>query len=1365
MKQKWREIAVSADLANYVVQKELDIGLGGERDQRDNFETRLADGPDPCSGRVEINYKGVWGGICHRGWDMSDAEVVCGQLGCGFAQSAPGNAYFAAGETTVWLDSVQCNGTQAYLWECRAGPLGQHSCSHQDVASVVCADRPSKPHLSLERDPGAFITREMITMTCTALSFYAGSTFYLRKAGTLGAIASAAAPHGVYSVKFSLRDVDLSVSGNYTCQYQTSKGGHSINSTRSDFVAVSVTDQTPVRLVNGRSTCSGRVEVYYGDEWGVVCDDNWDIADASVVCRQLGCGDAHSAPGGAHFGSVGAPVWLDDVQCNGTEATLMQCPRNGLGDHNCSPSEAASVICTEQFHARLKSGGSPCSGRVEILYNGVWSTVCDDGWDMSDAEVVCTQLRCGFAASAPGNARFGEGASSILLESVQCNGSEVNLWQCPSQPIGQSSCGHHEDASVTCSDRPVKPILHYERRSGVFLTGDVIVMRCTAGSLYAGSRFHLRKSGEVHPAASGVAPADVHSMVFTIQGADFSMSGNYTCFYQTSKSGRFANSTHSDAVFVDVRDEVPLRLVDGGSACSGRPELRYRDTWGSICDRGFDMPEADVLCRQLGCGPAKSAPGGAHFGEAPAGAFWLDQVECQGNESNVFQCRSHVLGEHSCSPGEAASVVCSDVKTIRSIANSMKDDHFYSEQVVAIDLKMGDQQLQHNFQVRLANGDSPCSGRVEIYYNHTWGTVCDGGWDLADAEVACAQAQCGFVESAPGDAKFGQGNSSIWLDSVQCTGSEAYLWQCPSKPLGRQNCKHQQDASAICSDRPLKPTLSLGMKHAALITRDTVALTCTALIFYAGSRFYLTKAGESRPVASATDPGAGHSITFVIPDVDVSTSGNYTCHYQTVRSGTFTNSSRSGSVHVLVTGQLPMRLVNGRSSCSGRVEIEYEGRWGAVCDDGWDLPDASVACRQLGCGPAQSAPGGVHFGAAAGSYWLGGLQCNGNETTLVRCPRRALGEQQCDPGQAASVTCSEQLQVRLVNGGKDCAGRVEIYYNGTWGTVCDDDWDMRDAEVVCRQLQCGFAESAPGNAKFGEGNSAIWLDDVQCKGSEGNLWQCQVNALGQHNCNHNEDASVVCTGSGSDSSLPGLESLYQNDKSHQHFLKRCPSLRCLVVRSDANDLKDHPSQPTLSLERKSGIFMTGDPINMTCKASSVYKGSTFYLMKAGEDNPVATQTAPGGAHSVTFTLWGAGSSEDGDYTCHYQLRKSGDIVNSSSSDSVHVYVTDEIPIRLTNGTDLCSGRVEVFYNDSWWAVCEDRWDVVDAAVVCGQLGCGAAQSAPPGARFGPSPGPLRFGGVQCSGAESSLLECPMNPLGQGNCTDGKAASVICSGPR
>jgi len=93
-----------------------------------------------------------------------------------------------------------------------------------------------------------------------------------------------------------------------------------------------------------------------------------------------------------------------------------------------------------------------------------------------------------------------------------------------------------------------------------------------------------------------------------------------------------------------------------------------------------------------------------------------------------------------------------------------------------------------------------------------------------------------------------------------------------------------------------------------------------------------------------------------------------------------------------------------------------------------------------------------------------------------------------------------------------CSGRVEIFNGGSWGTVCDDNWGLNDAQVVCRQLGCGSAQSAPHSARFGRGSGKIWLDNVNCSGGERYLSECLHSGFGKHNCGHGEDAGVICSG-------------------------------------------------------------------------------------------------------------------------------------------------------------------------------------------------------------------------------------------------------------
>lgn len=101
--------------------------------------------------------------------------------------------------------------------------------------------------------------------------------------------------------------------------------------------------------------------------------------------------------------------------------------------------------------------------------------------------------------------------------------------------------------------------------------------------------------------------------------------------------------------------------------------------------------------------------------------------------------------------------------------------------------------------------------------------------------------------------------------------------------------------------------------------------------------------------------------------------------------------------------------------------------------------------------------------------------------------------------------------VRLVDGFRAGEGRVEMFHDGHWGTVCDDSWDIRDAEVVCRQFGYSRAHLAAHTSLFGQGNGHIWVDEVNCIGNETSLDECTHAGWNNHDCSHYEDASVICS--------------------------------------------------------------------------------------------------------------------------------------------------------------------------------------------------------------------------------------------------------------
>uniref|UniRef100_A0A8C1LR04 SRCR domain-containing protein n=1 Tax=Cyprinus carpio TaxID=7962 RepID=A0A8C1LR04_CYPCA len=419
-------------------------------------------------------------------------------------------------------------------------------------------------------------------------------------------------------------------------------------------------------------------------------------------------------------------------------------------------------------------------------------------------------------------------------------------------------------------------------------------------------------------------------------------------------------------------DSVSVRLVNGNNPCAGRVEVLHDGQWGTVCHRDWDITDAAVVCRELDCGTAVKATLNAHFGQG-SGSISMSNVYCSGSETALKDCRS----DSRCSHDNDVGVICSG----------------YTD-------------------LRLVNGSDSCSGRVELQFLNDLGTVCDACWDMRAANVLCRQLNCGIAVSVVGSDWFGEGSGEIRADVFNCDGNETKLSECSISSWSRAECSHSRDVGVICSNH--------------------------------------------------------------------------------------------GSI----------RLVGSGGDCAGRLEVFHSGSWGTVCDDSWDIKDAHVVCRQLQCGVAlsnQQVP--AWFGPGSGPIWLDEVECEGNETSLWSCSSPGWGKHDCQHKEDVGVVCSDFETVRLVGGNSPCSGRVEVHHDGQWGTVCDDDWEMTDAAVVCRELGCGAAVEALDRARFGQGSGPIWMDNVACRGSESTLKDCRSRGWGVHgSCSHCEDAGVRCSG-------------------------------------------------------------------------------------------------------------------------------------------------------------------------------------------------------------------------------------------------------------
>uniref|UniRef100_A0A672IL90 SRCR domain-containing protein n=1 Tax=Salarias fasciatus TaxID=181472 RepID=A0A672IL90_SALFA len=167
----------------------------------------------------------------------------------------------------------------------------------------------------------------------------------------------------------------------------------------SSFIILTCSDS--VRLLNGSSRCSGRLQVKtnpFDQTWPSVCEADLDLQDAQVVCRELGCG-APSVLQGALYGDVQTPRWSPEFQCGGHESALLDCRSSGSARSSCSPGKAAELTCSGGDEFRLVGGASRCAGSLELKYLGEQRPVENDGFTMKTAALICEQLKCDSAVS------------------------------------------------------------------------------------------------------------------------------------------------------------------------------------------------------------------------------------------------------------------------------------------------------------------------------------------------------------------------------------------------------------------------------------------------------------------------------------------------------------------------------------------------------------------------------------------------------------------------------------------------------------------------------------------------------------------------------------------------------------------------------------------------------------------------------------------------------------------------------------------------------------------------------------------------------------------------------------------------------
>ncbi|XP_031561958.1 MAM and LDL-receptor class A domain-containing protein 2-like [Actinia tenebrosa] len=701
---------------------------------------------------------------------------------------------------------------------------------------------------------------------------------------------------------------------------------------------------------------------------------------------------------------------------------------------------------------RLVNGPTTYEGRVEVFHNGVWGTVCDDFWDITDANVVCKMLGYPGAVRTTKSQVYGRGVGTIWLDDVNCKGSETSIAQCSHGGWGNNNCDHYEDAGVVC-----------RLDSNSTSTGDCTFEYDTCGYQNGdrtNSEFDWTRNRGSTP-SSGTGPR-------------YDQSGKgYYMYTEVSTGDAGARAKLISSVLPANTKCISFYYHMRGNDIGWLNVHSKRETsqsivklWTLIGEQGNSWIQGQVPINVTGDVGLKIIFEGVR-GNSERGDIAIDTITVSNKTCNM-------------TPSTATPTTI----------NALEGD------------------------VRLVDDPNPLQGRVQVFHNGQWGTICNNMWSDEDATVVCKMLGFPGLGRAISSLNKPRGVGIIWLDNVQCTGGESNLIQCRKNPWGRHQCLHSQDSWVACSNGTIDNEC---IRYKILNSKDRAK----------------TFAGQVNQCdrKSGIIPGQWHR--FMGPAGDRMPSSCVPENRCGTRASGWLNGGNPTVSEEMVSRTVCFSYFG--DCCRWSTSIRVKNCSGFLV---YEL-NKPPSCNLRYCGQGVFVP-----------------------TPIPTTPK-------------PTRPTPKPKQIRLVGGSNDYSGRVEVYHNGVWGTVCDDDWDIRDATVACRMLGFVGAVKFHVRAAFGAGSGKIWLDNVQCTGSEKSLGSCRHNGWGRENCGHYEDAGVTCIS----------EEMYSCD-----FEKGL----CLFKTSNANNGLKWVRRQATSNNQPLFDHTLGAP---TCLSgwSSLYKGHCYRL--------------------------------------------------------------------------------------------------------------------------------------------------------------------------
>ncbi|XP_034235276.1 uncharacterized protein LOC117641771 [Thrips palmi] len=858
---------------------------------------RIRGGPTPLEGYVEVMGPGSqWGSVCDKpaNWTVEEASIVCRTLGYerGAELAWQGRPRSAMGVLPVHVEEVLCTGQERSLVSCsmRSGDAGEGCNLETQAAGLRCfpnyaarcrpGEKPFKgscyslvvPRQDRKVDAIAFSQDEAIKHCKTQgghlmdINSQAESDFVSEwltaSYPALGSVLTA-------GVGVSVPGRDVWVWEGTGAPFQFNLWWPGPPSKEFDSAkAPKVGERSLCVLLKKDFPCSswpgagggagGSGGAGYGNWQGArSCGAEyfyWHAEDCAIrqksypyVCERRADDVGCLGPSGTEYDGTANVSWIGQPCVSWDAPAAVSALRYRVSD------EVRRATLAGHNHCRRVASGSASSSDpwcfVDAGNAGIKAERCDVPLCRQNTAISRAALHCG-------------------PQQFECGPNECipSVWQCDGEPDCSNGLDEQACSNYLLDFKAVRAakLERHDVERWLHLDANTCARRCLDSTEFTCKSFSHKSSTKVC-LLSGSNVGETGSLATANRTAwtyyervKLSVACDGPARFQCA-NGKCINATDSCNGRDDCgdrSDEAPaatsctpakigyeLRLAGGKAKSEGRIEVKVNGIWGAVCDDGFGLPEADVVCREAGYrdGAVEVLSGGVLPAPSKPLPILVDELMCAGNETSLMRCEHAGWGVHDCTAEEMVGVRCATAagleckaadtaspelhggfawgailqlatKHCRQSSRACPENHWQCESGECVPAKFlcdsvedcKDGSDEHTkrcaepMSMRLVGGANPKEGRLEVKVYGEWGTVCDDDFNEAAAMTVCRTLGMPGKAAVKKEAHFGQGQGIIWMDDVRCAGNESALEKCRHEDFGVTNCKHDEDVGVEC---------------------------------------------------------------------------------------------------------------------------------------------------------------------------------------------------------------------------------------------------------------------------------------------------------------------------------------------------------------------------------------------------------------------------------------------------------------------------------------------------------------------------------------------------------------------------------------